>query len=194
MGNLRWIRRTTRRHSLRRVVEIGAGDGRLLGSLAGEATRLVGIDLVPRPSRLDHDVQWIQGDALEALVVLLGEDSPPVPGRVSKSEPDPRWFVLGNMILHHFREPQLRDFGRIFRDCGGLCFCEPWRSQLTRSGACTLWPLVNHVTRHDMMTSIRAGFRAGELTALLGLDPDGWEVREQFTWRGAHRLLATRKP
>jgi hypothetical protein len=49
------------------------------------------------------------------------------------------------------------------------------------------------VTRHDMPTSIRAGFCPGELPALLGLDSKKWSVSESSHWRGALRLAASRR-
>jgi hypothetical protein len=49
------------------------------------------------------------------------------------------------------------------------------------------------VTRHDMPASIRAGFRRGELPALLGLDSKKWILRELSHWRGSLRLVASRR-
>jgi hypothetical protein len=49
------------------------------------------------------------------------------------------------------------------------------------------------VTRHDMPASIRAGFRKGELAALLGLDRSAWIIEETETLRGSLRFSATRR-
>ncbi len=57
----------------------------------------------------------------------------------------------------------------------------------------SLWPLLNRVTRYDMLVSIRAGFRRGELPALLGLERAEWELEERCTLRGAYRLSARRR-
>jgi hypothetical protein len=43
-----------------------------------------------------------------------------------------------------------------------------------------LFPFVNEVTRHDMVVSIRAGFKHSELAAMLGLDFSWHEKRGLF--------------
>ena len=73
--------------------------------------------------------------------------------------------------------------------CGVLCFSEPWRSRWALLQGRLLWPFLGRVTRHDMAVSIRAGFRRGELPALLGLG-DEWTVQEQCTRLGACRMVA----
>lgn len=53
------------------VIDVGSGAGGLLARLAmtGTNTRLIGIDLRPRPAGLDTAIEWITGDAR----VLAGE-------------------------------------------------------------------------------------------------------------------------
>jgi hypothetical protein len=75
-----------------------------------------------------------------------------------------------------------------------LIFNEPDRSHIAAFLGKLLHPFVNHVTRHDMQVSIRAGFRSGEIAALLGLDASHWKIRETSTWRGARRVIALRDP
>ena len=86
-------------------------------------------------------------------------------------------------------EAQLGRLGALVGGCRVLCFCEPWRSQLALWEGRLLYPFMNRVTRHDMMVSIRAGFRRGELPKVLGLGEE-WTVQEQCTKLGAYRLLA----
>ena len=52
----------------------------------------------------------------------------------------------------------------------------------------------SHVTRHDAVVSIAAGFRAGELPELLGFDDGNWDYRCHTTALGAYRMVAIRRP
>ena len=59
----------------RDVIDVGAGDGAILDGMArglantdlGRRTRLIGIDVRPRPEGLLPAVQWVQGDGLACL-------------------------------------------------------------------------------------------------------------------------------
>jgi SAM-dependent methyltransferase len=173
MGNLRWVRRQVERFDPEGVVEIGAGDGGLLAGLhKGGRRKVLGIDLAPRPASLPEAVDWVQGDVFESF--------------------QPRDCVVANLFLHHFEEARLRELGAALRECSVLCICEPLRARFAMAEGYALFPLVNRVTRHDMIVSIRAGFRRGELTEILGVDGSGWNVREGCTALGAYRLLAWR--
>lgn len=177
MGNFRWLRKAVRGFRKARVVEIGAGDGGLLEKLGEEVAERVGVDLAPRPDGIDEGVEWVEGDVFEVLGEVLGREA----------------VVVANLFLHHFEDARLRELGGMLRDCEAICVSEPLRSRLALAEGGALWPLVNRVTRHDIMVSIRAGFRRGELPALLGLDSGEWEVREQCTLLGACRVLAWKK-
>ena len=170
MGNLRWLRRQVQRFDPRGVVEIGAGDGGLLADLAKGGRELLGIDLAPSPASLPEGIEWVQGDVFESF--------------------QPRECAVANLFLHHFEEARLRELGKALRECSFLCICEPLRARLALAEGYALFPLVNRVTRHDMIVSIRAGFRSGELPEILGVDGQGWNVREGCTALGAYRLLA----
>lgn len=61
------------------VVDVGAGGGELLAALLHEADdelagrlRLVGVDLLPRPDRLDERIAWVEGTAPEAVPPVRG--------------------------------------------------------------------------------------------------------------------------
>ena len=177
MGNFRWMRKTLKRFPRERLVELGAGDGVFLASLGGRDEERVGVDLARRPEGIGEGVDWVEGDVLEVLEgVLQGGE-----------------VVIANLFLHHFEGGPLGRIGGLLGECRALCFSEPHRSRLALAEGYLLHPFVNHVTRHDMMVSIRAGFRRGELPQFLGLDPQRWELREGSTLLGAHRLLAWRK-
>lgn len=173
MGNVRWIiRMADQNPPPARVVEIGAGEGVLCRRMAGRfpAAHITGLDLMPRPAGLPSAVTWHQGDCFSNPDVLHGD------------------LLVGIMILHHFSGDQLATLGARLRAFRRICFCEPWRALWPLGLGRAAFPVVGPVTRHDMMVSIRAGFRPGELPRWLGLT--GWQVRESPDWRGAYRLHA----
>jgi hypothetical protein len=55
-----------------------------------------------------------------------------------------------------------------------------------------MWPWINRVTRHDMHVSISAGFVSGEISALLGLEPQHWQFEETSRWRGGRCVIGWR--
>lgn len=165
-----------------RVLELGAGEGRLLGKLQaacpeGLCQRVgwVAMDFhQPEPCR--DGLDWICADLL----------------RFDDYERHP--VVLGNMILHHFEASGLARLGKeLDRHSRLLVFQEPAR-RTDVLFMCQLASLaMNRVTRHDAPASIRGGFRANELPQWLGLDPAKWHCRVEITLRGAYRLLAQRR-
>lgn len=204
MGNFRWMRKEAQRFPGANIVELGAGDGGLLTLLDEDrreatgrgAERVVGVDLAARPAGLPQKVEWVEGNVFEVLGDLI-EDGAGAGGPSSIQESADRgqspMVVIANLFLHHFKDEELRELGALLRGCEGLCISEPRRSRLAEAEGYALFPLVNSVTRHDMMVSIRAGFCRGELPDLLGLVAAEWEIREQETLLGAYRLLACRK-
>ncbi len=179
MGNERWVCRTLARHAgpaSRGIVEIGAGDGMLSGKLARQFSEaaVTAFDLAPRPLDLDSRVCWKQGDIFVATI------------------PHSSGVLVANLFLHHFEGKSLLELGQWFRNFEILVLCEPDRARLPHFLGWLLHPWINRVTRHDMHVSITAGFRAGEIRQMLGLDPSRWQTRESSTWRGARRVIIWR--
>lgn len=175
MGNERWIlRRVAAMPELaqRGIVDWGAGSGELLGKLAkmGPAT---GVDRATRPEGLSEQVDWRQVDVFEDQTA--------------------GGLLVVNLFLHHFEGGALRHLGERMSGFDAVVAVEPWRSRLALGLGGLMFPFVSRVTRHDMPVSIRAGFRRGELTEALGLDPDAWEVSESIDWRGGLRWCARRR-
>lgn len=172
MGNDRWIlRQLAETEETGTVVEWGAGEGTLI-SRASRNHAAVGVDLVPRPVSVPRKVQWRQGDVFET---------------------DANGSTLmANLFLHHFDEAQLARLGQRVRQFDRLICVEPLRTPGSLILGRGMLPFVGRVTRHDMLVSIRAGFVAGELPQLLGLDQAGWKVFERCSWRGGLRVLACR--
>lgn len=168
MGNERWMARQAGDGS---IVELGAGSGDLTRKLL-RTHQVTALDFQERPEGLE--CPWVKGDLFETL------DG--VPGRT----------VLANLILHHFSDVQLSELGELIRSRKKLVAVEPWRSRLALAEGYLMWPLINRVTRHDMMVSIRAGFRKGELEGLLGLG-EGWSWRESVSLRGGLRIIAEKR-
>lgn len=179
MGNERWVCRTVSRFPDQAkcgIVEIGAGDGILCNKLAElfpQAT-VAAYDLAPVPVDLAARVIWHRGDIFE------------MPAPVGSG------VLVANLFLHHFEEPELTTLGRWFGNFDMLVINEPDRAALPHVLGGLIHPWINRVTRHDMHVSIRAGFAAGEIFRLLGLDPGRWKTCETSTWRGARRVVVSK--
>lgn len=181
MGNHRWIERMVRRHREDgwRITELGAGDGALSLRLweAGccNAAALHAFDLAPRPQLWPVEAQWTRGDVL------------------AQALPDTE-IVIANLFLHHFTTEQLRLLGSRLSPVTRLIIAaEParhWIHSLSGRLFCELAEL-NHVQRHDMQASIRAGFRGDELREALALDAP-WQIRVSSHPFGAYRFMAWR--
>jgi len=111
----------------------------------------IGLDLIDRPSSVRDDVEWISANVMDELSVF-DEDT----------------VVVGNLFLHHLQDDQLRVLGERLSNVSAYLFSEPFRAKLPQVMGLTIFPLVNDVTKHDMMVSIRAGFTIDELPKLLG--------------------------
>ena len=175
MGNDRWIRAQVSKNraaAAKGIVELGAGGGELIGSLAryGPAS---GFDLVPKPKHLSDEITWNQGDMWDREEEISGG------------------VLVANLFLHHLEAAELGRLGEIASRFDLLAFVEPLRTSDALWMGERLLPIVGEVTKHDMIVSIRAGFVAGELPELLGLSDD-WKISERSTWRGGHRVLALR--
>lgn len=178
MGNERWVLRALRKipHAATSgICELGAGDGFLITKIHQRFSnsRITACDLAPRPAGLDPAIDWRSGDIFQY--------APPAGG-----------VLVANLFLHHFEGEDLRRLGKICEGFDMLIFNEPDRSRIAAFLGTLLHPFVNHITRHDMQVSIRAGFRRGEMATLMGLDASIWKIRETSTWRGARRVIAWR--
>lgn len=181
MGNARWISHSLQQHAQHpaRILELGAGDGSLAQSIwqsgAAQPANWSALDLAPRPASWSSDARWIQQNVFD----------PP-------SLPDAD-VLLANLFLHHFEDHALRHLGGLIpQNCRLLLACEPVRRRrhLIQGKALSLLASLNHVTRHDMLASIHAGFRDQELPRLLCGKGWNWKVTQSAL--GAYRLKAWR--
>lgn len=168
MGNERWV---LKQEMEGQVIELGAGAGTLTRELAKDH-EVTGLDFQERPEGLE--VPWVSGDLFESLPEVAGDT------------------VVANLILHHFEDEALAKLGELVKGRRRLVAVEPWRSRVSLFEGTLLWPMINRVTRHDMMVSIRAGFRKGELPGLLNLGGE-WQWREEVSLLGGVRVLAWRR-
>ncbi len=178
MGNERWFCREIQRfteQASRGITEIGAGDGALCCQLAEIFPKapIVAYDLAPKPKTLGSRVLWNEGNLLEMPAPNGG-------------------ILIANLLVHHFQGEELAALGKWIQGSEVILLNEPDRSHFPHLLGRLAHPFINRVTRHDMLVSIRAGFREEEMATLLGLDDGGWQLRETSSWRGARRMIAWR--
>ena len=158
------------------LADLGGGDGRFLLSLARRlAKRWPGVravildrqDIVSAQTRagfaaLGWHCETKRGDIFACLPQL---------------KPD---IVLANLFLHHLDDAALtRLLALISAQAKGFVACEPRRSVLALLGARLVFALgANHVTRHDAVASVLAGFRGRELSGLWPKDVP-WKLAER---------------
>ena len=175
-----------------RVVELGAGDGTFLLSLAARwpargariAAVLVDRQNVVRAKTLEAfqalgwDVQVVQADVFDWLA------QPALPSD----------WLLANLFLHHFHTERLRELLSFAAESTNVFVaCEPRRAALPLA-ATRLLGLIgcNAITRHDARVSVQAGFAGHELSALWPSE-NRWQLREQAGGLFSHCFVARRK-
>ena len=165
-----------------RILEIGAGEGRLgdflLGRVVPREVPYTAVDRRAFANRRMNRIDWVHDDILKFAN----------PGKYD--------IILTNLILHQFTAAELSRIGRrIGRSARVIIASEPSRRHLhllqMKAGRLLGF---NYVSRHDARVSIIAGFRGDELPRFLGLDPGSWTWSVSLTFFGAYRLVARRNP
>jgi hypothetical protein len=182
-GRDRFFRTRIREVQIERpnVVELGAAGGDLAASILGAPEIEIGryhlIERLVPPRELP-------ANGTAHCIDLLDTDAWPT-GDV----------LLASLILHQFEAMDLAAIGTRARRFAHIICSEPLRCR--RAGhflrALHAVRLVGDLTLDDGLISIRAGFRPGELPALLGLDETDWEIAETTTATGLLRLVARRR-
>jgi methyltransferase family protein len=157
-----------RRHAAgapRRIIELGAGDGSLMLRISRRLARLW-----PGVSAVLVDRQDIVAPKTRQAISSLGWRADRVTQDVFDylAVAEPADIIVANLFLHHFRPPQLSE---IFAQCAKLApvfiALEPHRASLPLLGSRLIGILgCNHVSRHDAVASVRAGFQGREITAM----------------------------
>jgi 2-polyprenyl-3-methyl-5-hydroxy-6-metoxy-1,4-benzoquinol methylase len=175
-----------------RMLEIGAGDGKLLLRIAQrlpanwrdmDVTFVDLQNLLSAETKIEFAVLNWQIRSVEADIFdWLSDPS-------TKTD-----VVLANLVLHHFTDAQLTLlFSEVAEKANAFVAVEPRRSR---------WPLLcanllsligcNAVTCHDAPISVHAGFTGRELSALWPRS-DEWELTEGRAGLFSHLFVARRK-
>ncbi|WP_214475589.1 methyltransferase domain-containing protein [Mesorhizobium sp. dw_380] len=151
----------------RRILEIGAGDGTFMLAVARriarhwpevELTMLDRVGLLTAELAADFDrLGW----TVEGITADVFDWAEGAGGRGFDA-------ITVNLFLHHFDDARLvRLFSLLAPKAPLLLATEPLRSMPALAAAHLLPAIgVNDVTRHDAAQSVRAGFRASELSGL----------------------------
>lgn len=170
-----------------RLIELGAGDGSLM---LGVARALA--PAWPRVELTLLDAQALIGRATIAAYAELGWTAVAHVGDVfdwarsggyplPDGQPAARWdLVVANLFLHHFEDAQLAGLLAAIARRGDRFFaCEPRRAWFALAASHLVGAIgANAVTREDAVSSVHAGFRARELTALWPATGAAWQLRE----------------
>lgn len=175
-----------------RILELGAGDGRLLlgvaRTLRWPQVRLTLLDrqaLVSRPTLDGYAALGWTAQVHQADVHLWADEA---------HEASPRWdLVSAALFLHHFEGAALARLLAAIAARADRCFAvEPARGWLARAGSHLVGLLgVNAVTREDAVLSVRAGFRTGELSAAWP-GAAAWQLHEAGAGLFSHVFSARR--
>ena len=189
----RGLDRGTAGHQPRSVLELGAGDGSLLLRLAQRRAQRwpsVSVTLLDRLNVIaPHTLNGLRQIGWTPSVVAMD-----VFDWLARPD-DTRWdVVFANLFIHHFSSSEIEQVlaGVAARTRVFLC-CEPRRSVLPLAGSHLIGLLgAGPVTRQDAVLSVRAGFRAQELSDLWP-DREDWVLHEYPAGLFSHCLLAIRK-
>ena len=175
------------------IVELGAGDGHFLLSVAGRlqgkwpgvnATVVDQLDALDPQTRGQFDrLGWsIHAEIAEASVWLR------------KASAQPAHAIVSNLFFHQFHAEQLTEMLHLAAQSACVVIAlEPRRAWLPRLAGRLLWVIgCGPVTRHDAHISIRAGFSGSELSALWP-DKKNWELTERPVGLFSHLFIARRK-
>lgn len=183
--------RPWRNRSACQLVQIGAGDGAFMLSIAKKAARLT-----PRARvMLVDNNHGATGKTLEAIHALGWQaqtvNADPLDWLMQSDSPvfD---VVFANMYLFRFEETRLtRLLSEIAKRTYRFVACEPRRARHVLA-SCALLRLLacDKVARSDAAASVQAGFRDRELSRLWP-QSRGWRVREEPRGMFSHCFVAS---
>jgi len=184
MRNAGLVARELRGIRLGRIAEIGAGDGGFAVRLAQRVRGPGSFVLLDRQrSQLPAPVEGWRFEAAVHDALEWLEDE-----RTGAFD-----AIVANLFLHHFDDAALgRLLAAVARRTSRFVACEPRRSAFALAGS-RLVGLAgcNDVTRHDAVASVRAGFRASEISALW--PTPGWRLEERARGLFSHLFTAVRE-
>ena len=172
----------------RRLADLGSGDGRFL---LGVARRMAAH--WPGVTALLVDRQDIVSPQTRAGFAALGWQCESVAADIFEALPRlDAEIITANLFLHHLEEVALARLLTLASEkARGFVACEPRRSRSALLASRMVFALAcNHVTRHDAVASVRAGFDGRELRRLW--PGKGWRLREGLALPFTHFFSAQR--
>ena len=183
-----------------RMLELGAGDGSLMLSvaraLAGQVPQ-VELTLLDRQDLVSGSTLAGYAEAGWRASVQLCDvlDWSSSPADSPDGQGAPRWdLIICNLFLHHFEGVQLHALLAAIESRSNQFFaCEPRRVKLALAASHLVGLLgANAVTREDAVLSVHAGFRGQELTRIWPQSLLGWTLEEHSAGFFSHCFLAVR--
>jgi hypothetical protein len=189
----RLLERRPTRGEMRRLADLGGGDGTLLLQVARR--------LAPRRKAVEAvvvDRQALVSERTRQEFARLGW------GIESATADAREWLagiqlsagtvILANLFLHHFNDEPLRALlDQISTRSESFVACEPRRTSFTFGAARLVgWIGCNEVTRYDAKVSVRAGFIGREISALWPAG-EGWDLEEGRSGLFSHYFVAARR-
>jgi|RhiMethySRZTD1v2_1073278.scaffolds.fasta_scaffold889973_2 hypothetical protein len=174
-----------------RIADLGAGDGTLLLNALKSANSNVREVVLVDQQRIVTDTTLA---AFESLGINPTVASADVFDWLARQSTAAHTAIVANLFLHHFQRENLQRLLDLASQVSDLFIaCEPRRA-LWPQLAASLVGLIgcNHVTRHDAVVSVRAGFRDRELSALWP-DPSRWRIEERHPGLFSHLFVARRR-
>jgi len=194
----RWLQAYEITNAPHVIAELGAGDGTLMLALARRLAPTwpsVHVILVDRqPSMAENTRRAFQELGWEAECVTVD-----VFDWLTHTQAVDA--IMCNLFLHHFQPQPLATLLALCAQRTSLFVaCEPARSRLALYGSHLLGVIgCNDVTRHDAVTSVHAGFRHQELSALwphhasaVGANKQRWSLDERSAGLFSHTFVARR--
>jgi predicted O-methyltransferase YrrM len=186
---LRWC---CREKKPRRIIELGGGDGSFIVSLAKRLGRhwpgvkVISVDRQGMVTEQTRESVVCQGWQLESVKVDVFEFL----ADLSTASAD---VVIANLFLHHLSADELHFlFAAVERRAKGFAACEPRRAPAALLSSRFVWALgCNAVTRHDAITSVRAGFRDYEISPFFAAGKH-WQLLERPAFPFTHCFAARR--
>lgn len=183
-----------------RILELGAGDGRLLLGVARSLSACwprVELTLLDRQPIVTAATLAGFGELGWSAQVQVADvlDWAAAPRGAVPRAPGPRWdLITTTLFLHHFDD---NDLGQLLAATASrsdrFFACEPSRSWPARVGSHLVGAIgANAVTREDAVLSVQAGFRDREISALWPPADAGWQLRESAAGLFSHTFSAFR--
>lgn len=169
------------------LADLGGGDGRFLLSVARRLAKHW-----PGVKVLILDQQSIVNAQTRSQFAALGWDCQVLQGDIFQTLPQiAPDIVTANLFLHHLDDATLaRLLALVATRASGFAACEPRRSRFALFASHLVFALgANDVTRHDAVASVRAGFRASELSNLWPQN-HGWQLGEHGCFPFTHVFQA----